>query len=81
MKNHLNPILFLGIAFLLAVSGLMMALTEEAIAGPICPNCTCTPSPCGLGTQTGCVSTGVICDGSPGNPSTCAQYCAWTAAE
>ena len=81
MKNHLNQILFLGVAFLIAVSGLTMALTEEAIAGPICPNCTCTPAPCGIGDDISCVSTGVICDGSPGTPSTCAEYCAWTLPE
>ena len=78
MKNPLNQILFLAVAFLLAVSGLTMALTEDAIAGPICSNCFCNPAPCGLGNPTPCVSTGVLCDGHPGNPSTCAEYCAWT---
>lgn len=83
MKNHLNQILFLGVAFLIAVSGLTMALTEEAIAGPICPNCTCTPAPCGNASSphTACVSTGVYCDGSPGDPTTCGEYCTNTFSE
>ena len=76
MKNHLNQILFLGVAFLIAVSGLTMALTEEAIAGPICPNCVCQGT-CGLAVspETSCSSTGVYCDGSPGSPTTCGEYC------
>jgi hypothetical protein len=77
MKKQLNAILFLGMAFLLAVYGLTVALTEPAIAGPLCPNCVCDPLPCGIAVSptVACVSTGTYCDGSPGNPSTCGQYC------
>ena len=74
-KRHLGQILFLGVTLAIAVTGLTVALHEEAIAGPLCSNCVCNPAPCGNGGPTACVSTGTYCDGSPGNPTTCAAYC------
>jgi len=80
-KPHPNQILFLGVAFVLAVSGLTMALHKEAIAGPLCPACVCSPAPCGnaVSPDTPCGSTGLLCDGSPGSPTTCGEYCTNTA--
>ena len=79
-KQNLAQILFLGVAFVLAITALTLALREEAFAGPICPNSACAPT-CSIGSSTQCVSTGVLCDGHSGNPATCAEYCAWSAQE
>lgn len=76
--QHLAQVLFLSIAFVLAITALTLALHDEAFAGLTCPNCACAPT-CSIGLSTSCVSTGVFCDGSPGSPSTCAEYCTWSA--
>lgn len=81
-SHHYKQVAFLGIALLLAVTAITVALQQEAIAGPLCSTCNCSPAPCGNAVSPNqvCGSTGVYCDGSPGTPTTCGEYCTNTAA-
>ena len=78
MKNiHPYQILFLGVAFLLAIFALTQALHEEAYAIPYCHDqCVCNPSPCGvLGVLNSTCFDTFNCRGIEGTYNNCRSYC------
>lgn len=81
-KNQLMRWMFLGAALMIAVVGLVQALHEVAYAGPICSNgCTCEQG-CGNAVNPFVTCTDTrYCDGSPGTPTNCHQYCTNTKAK
>lgn len=77
-SHHLAKFIFLGMALIVALFALSQALHEEVYAAGECSvYCVCEPVCAGyVGSKT-CFDN-ENCNGQPGNPHNCTEYCAIT---